>query len=111
MKNQVLSLLGALAVAFACSHASVSHAQGASAPAAASTSSLKDSLKQFENMQVPGVAGGLAKGWTCRDPEDGKRMRVVDITNGAKMNKVPSSVAALNDTTTPTEKLMTCARY
>jgi hypothetical protein len=111
MKNQALSLLGALAVALTLGHASASYAQGASAPAPAPVSSLKDSLKQFENMQVPGVAGGLAKGWTCRDPEDGKRMRVVDITNSGKMNKVPSSVAALNDTTTPIEKLMTCARY
>lgn len=48
------------------------------------------------------------KGWTCRDPEDGKRLHRVDPTNIARMGKIPSSEAGLHDSKTPLEKLPIC---
>ncbi|MDB6001115.1 MAG: hypothetical protein JWP52_2814 [Rhizobacter sp.] len=71
---------------------------------------LTEQLKKLQNMKVQSPVGGDAKGWTCRDPEDGHRMHVVDTTNIARMGKVPSSVAGLNDTKTEPRNLPLCER-
>ncbi|WZB73819.1 hypothetical protein WJ972_21325 [Achromobacter insuavis] len=51
-----------------------------------------------------------AKGWTCRDMDDGgKRLHRVDPTGIARMNGVPSSQTGLMDAETPLEQLPACA--
>ena len=71
---------------------------------------LLKQLNDLQNSRLKAPGGAEAKGWTCRDPEDGKRMHVVDTTNNARMNKVPSSVAGLHDNKTELARLPPCTR-
>jgi hypothetical protein len=78
------------------------------APAPAIAPEAQAVLKQVQGLRGP--TGGAATGWTCVDPEDGKRMHVMDTMGNARMNSIPSSAAGLQDTTTPIQDLPRCKR-
>lgn len=81
-----------------------------SAPAV-SQKEMQDTIEQLKKLQNPAPGASAVKGWVCRDMEDGgKRLYIVDRTGIARMNKVPSTEAALLDTTTPLEQLQACKR-
>ena len=80
-----------------------------SAPAV-SQKEMQDTIEQLK-LQNPAPGASAVKGWVCRDMEDGgTRLYIVDRTGIARMNKVPSTEAALLDTTTPLEQLQACKR-
>ena len=71
---------------------------------------MQDTIEQLK-LQNPRLGASAVKGWVCRDMEDGgTRLYIVDRTGIARMNKVPSTEAALLDTTTPLEQLQACKR-
>ncbi len=61
------------------------------------------------NEQIAKFQKAGHKGWTCRDPEDGKRMHRLDPTNIAHMGKVPSTERGFLDNDTPLASLPVCS--
>jgi hypothetical protein len=103
-----LSLIRCLGLAALFSLASASSLAQTNTVAPAMPPEVQAILKQAQGLKGPD--GAAAKGWTCVDPEDGKRMHVMDTKGSAKMNSIPSSEAGLRDTTTPIESLPRCTR-
>ena len=86
-------------------------ASGAQSAPAVSQKEMQDTIEQLKKLQNPAPGASAVKGWVCRDMEDGgTRLYIVDRTGIARMNKVPSTEAALLDTTTPLEQLQACKR-
>ena len=71
---------------------------------------MQDTIEQLKSCKTR-ARRQRRQGWVCRDMEDGgTRLYIVDRTGIARMNKVPSTEAALLDTTTPLEQLQACKR-